>query len=204
MIYTIPLAKAITDRYPYILPVEAAAIADGMGYKNVKVITADQVTDKSSITGAPVFMPLNFSAINYIDDQGGNTNVTGLYMPIAVISFTIAKELKETGIAGSKKRGQVTELINIGWYEMTINGCFISKDRTYPADSVSQFDKYMKANIAIPATHKKFTILGINQLVIRHGALLPKPGFTNMQLFEITAKEDIPLELKISNETQPN
>ena len=203
-VYKLPLAQLITNQYPYILPVEADAIADNLGYKNVQVITSDQVADKSQITGNPIFMPLNFGGIAYTNDQNTVVNKARLYMPIAIVTPTFRKLIKETPIAGSKKRGEVTELINPGWYEINIAGCFITADRKYPEAEVAALDGYLKAPVAIPVTHKLFTILGITQIVIRGGGFVSKPGFTNMQHFELSCKEDIPIELKITNENSLN
>ena len=199
MVYRLNLAQLIVKNYPYVLPQQANAIAKALGYSNVEVLPSDTVFDKSKITGHPIFMPLNFGGIRYENDQGAAVNKSGLYLPIAVVVPSFRRKLKETPVAGSKKRGEVTELINPGWYEFSVTGAFVSADNTYPGTDVEAFDGYLKATVPIPVTHKLFTYLSVTQIVIRAASLPSKPGFQNMQLFEFTAKEDVPIELKISN-----
>jgi len=131
----------------------------------------------------------------------GTRNLSGLYIPIAICEFNLQKLIVKTEITGTKIRGSVKELINIGEYDMTIKGCFISTDNKYPAAEVQALDGYMKANKPIQVVHQLCTLLEIDRIVIEKGGLIAKPGFQNVQFFEINCCEDTPLELQLKTQT---
>jgi hypothetical protein len=166
------------------------ALRKEYGYGNVKVLEANEVTDKSKATGHPIFMPLQLDPVTYTDTDGGTVSLPGLYIPCAILEFTLAKNIVKTQVASARFRGTVKEHVSIGDWQVSIKGILIGNDALYPEKEVETLYQYFKCPVAVPVTHEICTILNIYYLVFEEPAFSNKQGFENLQPFSISAVSD--------------
>ena len=216
--FTIPVNDSGIKEVPLVLAAPAAAlIVKAFGYHNVKVITSDQVTDHSPITGQPIFMPLQLDPVTYLDDMGSKVSLSGMYMPLVLCEFHLHKHIKRTIPSGRRKRGGVNELTNPGAWDVNIKGCFLSgmpskmpiipvdgaaADGAFPADALKLFAQYAACTEAVGVTHDLFKYLGIEYIAIEEVDIKPKAGFQNMLFFEIKAFEDTAPSIQLNLDKQ--
>jgi hypothetical protein len=148
------------------------------------------VTMRSTITsnlptGRPVFMPMRL----------GN-----LVLPNEP-SVTIAsrKNIVETALVGSTRRGTVKELISIEDWSVTIRGIAINyaSKNFYPEDQVKALKDLYEINEALEVQCALTRLLGIYRLVIRDFTLPEMIGIQHAQAYQFicTSDEDFVLEI---------
>ncbi|HLP51237.1 MAG TPA: DUF6046 domain-containing protein [Chitinophagales bacterium] len=172
------------------------ALRNEFGYGNLKVLQASEVQDKVTATGNPVFMPVEFGAIQYEDESGGTVDLTGLYIPCAIVEFTMNKHIVTTQLASSKFKGDVNELVGLGNWDVEIKGMLVG-DGKYPKEDLQKLYYYFKCPRAISITHEICEKLEIYDIVLAKPALQNKQGFQHLQPFTISCISDEPVELTL-------
>lgn len=141
----------------------------------------------TSLLGTPVFCQLKLSDIN---DENLITIDTVL------IDISQTKNIVKTIVQGRK--GTVKEYISLGDYQVTIRGAIVGKDMwKYPQSDVALLKRILEIEKEIKCISEYLQIFGIYNLAVESYRFPQREGFQNMQLFEITASQDEPIELKV-------
>lgn len=174
---------------------EAAPTGDSGPYQQVEAETIEHFnveaddTAKLSWLGTPVFSDLIIKE----SDTG-----QGIYFDTVLFDVEMQKHIVKTAIQGRK--GTVKEYISDGDYSITIRGAIVNPgNRNYPSGDVGAFTALMQLPQALYVVSPLLQLFEINTIVVESYRLLQKPGFQNMQLFEIDAISDEPLESFITN-----
>lgn len=136
-------------------------------------------------TGRPLFMPMRLGGVLLPNE------------PTLIISSR--KNIVETALAGSTRRGTVKELISIEDWAVTIRGVAINFESklVYPEDQVKALRDLYERNEALPVECALTSLLGIDRLVIREMTLPEMIGIQHAQAYQFTctSDEDFILEL---------
>jgi hypothetical protein len=172
---------------------------------NVKTYEPAEVK-KVGALGRRIWMDLTFGEANNSSGQwkykrsGKWENLPVLTIDCCIVDITGTKELVKSTPMGGNRPGPIIEHINEGGYQVAIKGIIGSKDATYPMEQVKLLHAYGKVPQAIPVAHELLYELGIYSLVFEtKPSLISRPGFINLQAFEITCLSDYPVELEIKN-----
>lgn len=136
-------------------------------------------------TGRPVFMPMRLG---------------GLVLPNEPsISIASRKNIVETALVGSKRRGTVKELISIEDWQVTIRGIAINyaSKEYYPEDIVKGLVDLYERNEALEVQCALTRLLGIYRLVIRDFSLPEMIGIQHAQAYQFTCTSDEDFILEI-------
>lgn len=156
--------------------------SDGEGTEFVQVRNSMNATLPD---GRPIFMPMRLG---------------GLILPNEPsISISSRKNIVETALAGSTRRGTVKELISIEDWQVTIRGIalnFASK-LVYPEDQVKSLRDLYEKNESLEVMCALTNLLGIYRLVITSFELPEMVGIQHAQAYQFTcvSDEDFLLEL---------
>lgn len=137
-----------------------------------------------SVLGTPVWADLEISS-----EDG-----THLLMDMVLIEVNQAKNIVTTAIQGRK--GTVKEYINDGDFNVRIRGALVSqKAHTYPKEDVSRLIALMKTPESLAVVSPYLQQFEIYNIVVTDFNFPQQEGYQNMQLFEINAISDTPIEL---------
>lgn len=164
-----------------------------------------------SYLGTPVFMNIEFEPGTYTDrngngiDYGGiltnNAADDGFKIDTVLADVTIVKQIVKTNIQGLN--GSVKEYISQNDYQVTIRGALVDPNgQKYPEDQVKQLVEYCEVPESI-RIYSRFLNdnFNIQYLAIEEVNLPQVEGTENVQLFEIKAVSDDPIELTINGIT---
>ncbi len=164
-----------------------------------------------SYLGTPVFMNIEFESGTYTDRNGngieyGNifSNVdryTGLRIDTILCDVTIVKQIVKTKIQGVN--GSVKEYISQDDYEITLRGALVDESgQRYPEEQVLQLVEYAEVPESV-RIYSRFLNdnFNIQYLAIESVNFPQVEGTENVQLFEIKAVSDDPIELTINGIT---
>lgn len=136
-------------------------------------------------TGQPVFMPVRLGGLVLPNE------------PSLIINSR--KNIVETALAGSTRRGTVKELISIEDWSVTIRGVAINyaSKLVYPEDIVKDLRDLYEQNESLEIMCALTNLLGIYRLVIREFELPEMIGIQHAQAYQFicTSDEDFILEL---------
>lgn len=136
-------------------------------------------------TGSPVFMPMKLGGVLLPNE------------PTIIINSR--KNIVETALAGSTRRGTVKELISIEDWSVTIRGVAINykSKLVYPEDQVKSLRDLYERNESLEVQCALTNLLGIYRLVIREFELPEMTGIQHAQAYQFlcTSDEDFILEL---------
>lgn len=136
-------------------------------------------------TGQSVFMPVRLGGVVLPNE------------PSLIIASR--KNIVETALAGSTRRGTVKELISIEDWAVTIRGVAINYDSkvVYPEDLIKSLRDLYERNEALEIQCALTNLLGIYRLVIREFELPEMIGIQHAQAYQFTctSDEDFILEL---------
>ena len=136
-------------------------------------------------TGQSVFMPMRLGGLVLPNE------------PTVIISSK--KNIVETALAGSTRKGTVKELIAIEDWSVTIRGIAINyaSKLVYPEDQVKALRDLYERNEALEVQCALTNLLGIYKLVIRQFDLPEMVGIQHAQAYQFvcTSDEDFILEL---------
>jgi hypothetical protein len=135
--------------------------------------------------GRQVFMPMRLG---------------GLVLPNEPsVSITSRKNIVETALAGSTRRGTVKELIAVEDWQVVIRGVALNYQSTkyYPEDQVKALRDLYERNEALEVMCALTNLMGIYRLVIRDFQLPEMIGVQHAQAYQFTctSDEDFILEL---------
>lgn len=161
-----------------------------------------------SYLGTPVFMNIEFEPGNYTDRNNKEipygeilTNTadgSGFKIDTVLCDVTITKQIITTNIQGVN--GSVKEYISQNDYDITIRGALVDESgQRYPEEQVLQLVEYCE----VPESIKIYSRFlndnfNIQYLTIQSVSLPQVEGTENVQLFEIKAISDDPIELTIN------
>lgn len=136
-------------------------------------------------TGQPLFMPVQ---------------IGGLVLPNEPTIYIFGrKNVVETSLVGSTRRGTVKELIGVDDYSITIRGIAINYDdnKVYPEDQVKAIHDLYLQNESLEIQCGLTSLLGIYRVVIKHIALPEMIGIQHAQAYELqcVSDEDFLLEI---------
>ncbi len=194
-------------------------ILNGFGLQNVKALYYKGVLPteepdnykplRPSYLGTPVFANLIFIPGKYKDKKG----VEVVYGEIlknddlgenfeintVLIDVSQQKQIIKTNIQGLA--GTVKEYISMGDYQVSIRGALVSESsETYPETEVRQLREYLEAETAVGVASRFLSdIFDVETIVIEGFSFPQSEGVPNVQLFEISAVSDKPIELTVLN-----
>lgn len=181
----------------------ASAVYDKLGYRNVKVLTSNDLQDKSDVFGTPVFMPITFNKVSYMDYMRNQKIATPDFKVAAcIVTVNFQKEIIKTSVQGQHFPGTFKEYINQGDYTVSIDGLLSDDTGKYPMDKVKWLHDIGIAPVKVEVEHKLLNDLGIYYLVIESGGLSPKQGVENMQSFHFDCVSDRDIQLILKSEEE--
>jgi len=135
--------------------------------------------------GRTIFMPMRLGGVILPNEPS--------------ISISSRKNIVETALAGSTRRGTVKELISIEDWQVTIRGIAINTKSklVYPEDTVKGLRDLYEKNEALEVMCALTNLLGIYRLVITGFELPEMIGIQHAQAYQFTcvSDEDFLLEL---------
>jgi hypothetical protein len=161
----------------------------------------------TSYLGTPVFANLIFIPGSYKDKKGQTVNYGEIYknddknenfkVDTVLIDVSQQKQIIKTNIQGVS--GTVKEYISKGDYQITIRGALVSPSSLrYPEEEVAQLKEYLEAETAIGVASRFLDdVFNIQTIVIESFSFPQVEGTQNVQLFEISAVSDDPIELTV-------
>lgn len=136
-------------------------------------------------SGRTLFMPMRLGGVMLPNEPS--------------ISISSRKNIVETALAGSTRRGTVKELISIEDWQVTIRGVAINFESrlVYPEDQVKALRDLYERNESLTVACALTNLLGIYRLVIRDFELPEMIGVQHAQAYQFncTSDEDFLLEL---------
>lgn len=136
-------------------------------------------------TGRTVFMPIRIGELVLPNEPS--------------ISISSRKNIIETALAGSTRRGTVKELIAIEDWQITIRGIALNFNSltVYPEDQVKALRDLYEQNAALTINCALTSLMGIYRIVIKEFSLPEMIGIQHAQAYQFTcvSDEDFILEL---------
>tara|TARA_R100001015_G_C4631194_1_gene193509 strand:- start:396 stop:1025 length:630 start_codon:yes stop_codon:yes gene_type:complete len=203
--------KDLTGKFPKVKP---SLILKGFGLQALKTKLYDFGEEEAdtqrgvSYLGTPVFMNVEFSPGAYVDRNNKTieygqlfTNTaddSGFKIDTVLCDVTITKQIITTNIQGVN--GSVKEYISQNDYEITIRGALVDESgQRYPEEEVLQLVEYCEVPDSIKIYSRFLNDnFNIQYLTIQSVSLPQVEGTENVQLFEIKAISDNPIELTIN------
>lgn len=136
-------------------------------------------------TGRPVFMPMRLGGIILPNEPS--------------IIINSRKNIVETPLAGSTRRGTVKELVSVEDWSVTIRGVVINYNSVvvYPEDEVKALRDLYNRNEALEVESALTNLLGVYRLVIKEFLLPEMIGVQHAQAYQFicVSDEDFTLEI---------
>jgi hypothetical protein len=136
-------------------------------------------------TGQPIFMPMRLGNLILPNEPS--------------VTISSRKNIVETALTGSTRRGTVKELISIEDWSVVIRGVAINYNSKefYPEDIVKSLKDLYEINESLEVQCALTRLLGIYRLVIREFTLPEMIGIQHCQAYQFicTSDEDFILEI---------
>jgi hypothetical protein len=168
----------------------------------------ENAPDLVSYLGTPIFSNLQFKPGEYTDKKGNIVKYGNIANPdqiegdvfeinTVLIDVTQQKQIIKTNIQGVA--GTVKEYISKGDYQLTIRGALVDQNgQRYPEEQVQQLKEYLEVETALEVASRFLDdIFDIQNIVIESFAFPQLEGTQNVQLFEVSAVSDDPIELTV-------
>lgn len=137
------------------------------------------------LTGKAYFMPIRLGGVLLPNEP--------------TIVITGRKNILETPLVGSTRKGTVKELISVEDYDITIRGVAINlkSNLVYPEDEVKRLHDLFNRNEALEIECALTNLFGIYRVVIKQVAFPEMRGLQHAQAYEFqcVSDEDFILEL---------
>jgi Domain of unknown function (DUF6046) len=118
----------------------------------------------------------------------------GIQLLAVLADITQEKNIVTTVVQG--RDGAVKEYISDGDFQISIRGALIGQSNTaFPQTEVRALMDILNAKEAINVVSDYFRLFSIYDIVVTSYKFAQKEGFQNVQLFEISAVSDVPIEL---------
>lgn len=116
-----------------------------------------------------------------------------------IVSFSTENIIESTELTGSKRKGNVNEIIGRGAWRITIEGiCYNYDSNSYPVDQVDNLNRlrdYVAENGAIKIVNGIAAVLNIENVIIKNLDLIKLKGHQNAQPYVLTLISDEPFTL---------
>lgn len=161
----------------------------------------------TSYLGTPVFAQLIFIPGQYKNNQGqeitygdilrNDEKNENFVINTVLMDVSQQKQIIKTNIQGVA--GTVKEYISKGDYQITIRGALVSESSVrYPEEEVRQLKEYCEAETAVGVASRFLDdIFDVQTIVIESFNFPQVEGSQNIQLFEVSAISDEPIELTV-------
>ena len=164
-------------------------VLDAFGLQNVGVASLASTPDGQpllSTLGTPIFSDIRISSSQ---DSGDEVLLTTV-----LIDVVQEKNIITTAVAN--RDYTVKEFISEGDFQITVRGALVSEDaELYPSDQVRNLFFLLKKKHSLYVVCEYLRQFNIYQFVVTHYSFPQKEGFQNMQLFELSAISDDPIDL---------
>jgi len=110
-----------------------------------------------------------------------------------LISFSLAKTIKETPTVGKYRKGTVKEYITTEDYRISIRGVCVDPDdfRRYPAEQVEEINRLFDINDSVQVVGNKFfELFGIRNIVFTDKKFDEMAGQQGLQKYTLNAVSD--------------
>tara|TARA_R110002126_G_scaffold89252_1_gene213376 strand:- start:2617 stop:3246 length:630 start_codon:yes stop_codon:yes gene_type:complete len=198
------------------IAIKPSLILRGFGLQNLKTKLYDTVLGEEdqdpqagvSYLGTPVFMNIEFLPSSYIDKFGKTVEYGDIVVnsdddfsfkiDTVLVDVTVVKNVVKTNIQGVN--GSVKEYISQGDYEIKLRGALVSENGLkYPELEVKQLREYMEVQSAVGIASRFLNdVFNVHNIVIESATFPQAEGTENVQLFEINAISDEPVELTVT------
>lgn len=149
-----------------------------------RLVSEGPDADVRSYLGTPVFSDIAIQ-------QDGQTP---LKLETVLIDVSQNKNIITTAVQG--RNGTIKEYIADGDYDITIRGALVNPlSEAYPIDQVRDLHQVLLQSNIIDVVSDYLRIFEIYSIVVTSYRFFQQEGFQNMQLFEIQALSDAPVEL---------
>ncbi|QCW20332.1 tail-related protein [Flavobacterium phage FPSV-S1] len=182
----------------------------GLGLIKPKPFTktqADQeITDRYSYLGTPVFSNLQIPAGEYKDNDGNTVQFDGIRVDTAIFEVTLSKNIVSTAING--RDGTVKQFISNGDYEIKCSGIIVGQSdasnagfdvkytNSVPEIEIRKFNAIAKIPQEIEVVSEYLDFFDISTVVITEASFAQREGFRDSILFNFSMLSDRPIELK--------
>lgn len=164
--------------------------------------------DATSLLGNPVFDTVTFygngtdGQITYYDMANQKTiTISKLRLDIAMLTVTKNVVVVKTPIAG--RNGTVKQYINLGDYDVVINGIFTSEiSDTRPDLLIRQLHDITNSTAEVNVASNFLNLFGIQSLVFERAEFPMNEDGRDVQHFELTCVSETPFAIKVqTNQT---
>jgi hypothetical protein len=174
-------------------------IPSNPNYKIPNSIAQDKPLGTSAL-GTPVWERLTFcpsGSFSYTDPVTNQAyNVPQLNVDTVLITISRPTKIISTSVQG--RDNEVIEYIGKSNWEINIKGGFYGAINQRPKDNIATLKQLEGAKTSIPVFCNLFKEWDIDELVIESINLPTLAGSYSYQLFEITAKSDVPFVIQSS------
>jgi hypothetical protein len=119
---------------------------------------------------------------------------TSLDLGTVLVDVTLSKNIVTTAVNGLN--GTVKEYIADDDYKVTFRGALVNTNGTnFPFADFKKLQDIVKAPVSLKVVSDYLGLFPIHNLVITDYTFPQKEGYTNTQLFEISALSDNPIEI---------
>lgn len=145
---------------------------------NGEFVTVRNAINQNLPTGKPLFMPVKIGGIVLPNEPS--------------MTLSSRKNIIETSLVGSTRRGTVKELIAIEDWSITIKGIAINYDSpfNYPEDVVKSLNNLYEKNEAVEIQSGLTSLLGIYRIVIQEVIFPEMIGVQHAQAYQFTCVSD--------------
>jgi hypothetical protein len=167
----------------------------------------DEVADKQSYLGTPVFSNLVIPAGQYKTDEGVLIDFEGIRLDTVLFDITLPKNIVKTAING--QNGTVKQFIGLLDYEINVQGIITggssqteSGDFTTfmslgaPEEEVRKLNAILKVPQEIEVVSEFLDFFDISTVVVEGGRIAQKEGSRDVLYLNMGLLSDTPIELK--------
>ncbi len=187
-------------------------ITTGLGVQLLKpkLFTVDsvenEVTDRMSFLGTPVFSNLEIPAGQYKTLDGETVPFDGIRIDTVLFDVTIEKNIVRTPING--RDGTVKQYISLGDYAISCQGLIIGEsDATnagfdvsvtneVPEEEIRKLNEIMRVPQEIEIVSEFLDFFDISTVVIEGANFGQREGYRDSIYFSMSMLSDTPVELK--------
>jgi len=160
-------------------------------YPNLRVLEQADLAEGAFAFGSE---PSRFALGDILLKDG--TTQEELLLPHCLIGLSVQKNIVRTALAGKDKA--VIEIISIENYEISIRG-FLMGEEEFPEEGLLALKRFFYANRALGVENDYLRMWDIHNIVIKSLKIPEAAGMVNVLPFELSACDDVPIEIEMSN-----
>lgn len=167
----------------------------------------EEIADKKSYLGTPVFSNLEIPAGRYETDKGDVIEFEGIRLDTVLFDITLEKNIVRTPINGLN--GTVKQFISDGDYQIGVQGIITGGStqtesggfHSYmslhvPEEEIRKINAILKVPQEIEVISEFLDFFDISTVVIQGGGIAQKEGSRDTLFFNCGMLSDTPIELK--------